>query len=92
MHWLLLLQLRHFFEDDDGLNELGGPSYLARLAGASVSVFAARDYAQMIYDMAIRRDLMAIGEDIADKARLIDISSEPAEQIVEAEQKLYALS
>ena len=46
----------------------------------------------MIYDMAIRRDLMAIGEDIADKARLIDISSEPSEQIVEAEQKLYALS
>ena len=84
--------IKAFFEDDDGLNELGGPSYLARLAGASVSVFAARDYAQMIYDMAIRRDLMAIGEDIADKARLIDISSEPAEQIVEAEQKLYALS
>ena len=84
--------IKAFFEDDDGLNELGGPSYLARLAGASVSVFAARDYAQMIYDMAIRRDLMAIGEDIADKARLIDISSEPSEQIVEAEQKLYALS
>jgi len=84
--------IKAFFEDDEGLNELGGPSYLARLAGASVSVFAARDYAQMIYDMAIRRDLMAIGEDIADKARLIDISSEPSEQIVEAEQKLYALS
>lgn len=46
----------------------------------------------MIYDMAIRRDLMAIGEEIADKARLVEISSEPSEQIVEAEQRLYALS
>lgn len=84
--------IKAFFEDDEGLAELGGPSYLARLAGASVSVFAARDYAQMIYDMAIRRDLMAIGEEISSKARLVEISSEPAEQIVEAEQRLYALS
>lgn len=84
--------IKAFFEDDEGLAELGGPSYLARLAGASVSVFAARDYAQMIYDMAIRRDLMAIGEEIVDKARLVEVSSEPSEQIIEAEQSLYALS
>jgi replicative DNA helicase len=79
-------------EDDAGLAELGGPAYLARLAGASVSVFAARDYAQMIYDLAIRRDLMAIGEEISDKAQRMEVSNEPAEQIVEAEQRLYALS
>ena len=84
--------IKAFFEDDAGLAELGGSAYLARLAGASVSVFAARDYAKMIYDMAIRRDLMAIGEEIADKARHVEISSEPSEQIVEAEQSLYALS
>ncbi len=84
--------LKAFMEDDEGLAELGGPAYLARLAGASVSVFAARDYAQMIYDLAIRRDLMAIGEEISDKARRMEVSNEPAEQIVEAEQRLYALS
>jgi replicative DNA helicase len=84
--------LKAFMEDDAGLAELGGPAYLARLAGASVSVFAARDYAQMIYDLAIRRDLMAIGEEITDKAQRMEVSNEPAEQIVEAEQRLYALS
>ncbi len=84
--------LKAFMEDDEGLAELGGPAYLARLAGASVSVFAARDYAQMIYDLAIRRDLMAIGEEITDKAQRIEVSNEPSEQIVEAEQRLYALS
>ena len=84
--------LKAFMEDDEGLAELGGPAYLARLAGASVSVFAARDYAQMIYDLAIRRDLMAIGEEITDKAQRMEVSNEPAEQIVEAEQRLYALS
>ncbi len=84
--------LKAFMEDDEGLAELGGPAYLARLAGASVSVFAARDYAQMIYDLAIRRDLMAIGEEITDKAQRMEVSNEPSEQIVEAEQQLYALS
>lgn len=84
--------IKAFMEDDPGLEELGGPGYLARLAGASVSVFAARDYAQMIYDMAIRRDLITIGDEIADKAQNIDVSSEPKDQIVEAEQLLYSLS
>ena len=51
--------LKTFLEDDEGLKELGGPAYLARLAGAAISAFAARDYAQMIYDLAIRRDLGA---------------------------------
>ena len=83
--------LKAFMEDDEGLKELGGPAYLARLAGAAISSFAARDYAQMIYDLAIRRELILLGRDIADKAGRVEISSEPKEQIVEAEQALYKL-
>ena len=84
--------LKAFLEDDEGLKELGGPAYLARIAGAAVSAYAARDYAQMIYDMAIRRQLMELGTEIAAKAAKVDVKSEPKEQIVEAEQKLYKLS
>ena len=83
--------LKAFMEDDEGLKELGGPAYLARLAGAAISSFAARDYAQMIYDLAIRRELIQLGQDISSKAQKVDISSEPKEQIVEAEQALYKL-
>ncbi len=83
--------IKAFMEDDEGLKELGGPAYLVRLAGASVSIFAARDYAKMIYDLAIRRDLIAIGEEIAAKAASVDVESEPKEQIVDAEQRLYQL-
>ena len=83
--------LKAFLEDDEGLKELGGPAYLARLAGAAISSFAARDYAQMIYDFAIRRELIELGHDIASKAGRVDVDSEPKEQIVEAEQKLYKL-
>lgn len=83
--------LKAFLEDEPGLQELGGPAYLARLAGAAIASFAARDYAQIIYDLAIRRELMALGRDISAKASAVDVASEPREQIIEAEQKLYKL-
>ncbi|PVH30811.1 replicative DNA helicase [Pararhodobacter oceanensis] len=83
--------LKAFMEDDDGLKELGGPGYLVRIASAAIASYAARDYAQMIYDLAVRRDLIQLGRDISAKAALVDISSEPKEQIVEAEQRLYQL-
>ncbi len=84
--------LKPFLEEDPGLREVGGPAYLARLAGAAISVFAARDYAQLIYDLAIRRNLMGIGDEIALKAQTVTPDSEPREQIVEAEQQLYKLA
>ncbi len=83
--------LKPFFEDDEGLKELGGPAYLVRLAGAAISSFAARDYAQMIYDLAVRRELIALGRDIAARAAKVEVTSEPREQITEAEQSLYKL-
>ena len=83
--------LKAFLEDDEGLKDLGGPAYLARLAGSAISSFAARDYAQMIYDFAIRRELMSLGRTVTDKAARVDVESEPKDQIVEAEQALYKL-
>ncbi|ASP21496.1 replicative DNA helicase [Antarctobacter heliothermus] len=84
--------LKAFMEDDEGLKELGGPAYLARLAASAISTFAVRDYAQMIYDLAVRRDLIRLGKSISDKAAKVDVASEPREQIVEAEQALYKLA
>ncbi|MBR28698.1 MAG: replicative DNA helicase [Rhodobacteraceae bacterium] len=84
--------LKTFLEDDEGLKELGGASYLARLAGAAISIYSAKDYAQAIYDLAIRRDLMRIGLEIRDRAQAADAETEPSDQIVEAEQSLYSLA
>ena len=42
--------------------------------------------------MAIRRDLMEICQEITHKAQTVSVESEPDEQIVEAEQRLYTLS
>ena len=84
--------LKAFLAEDEGLSELGGASYLIKLAGAAISTFAVRDYAEMIYDLAIRRELISLGNDIAAKASSVNVESEPKEQIVEAEQQLYDLA
>lgn len=84
--------IKAFMEDDEGLKELGGPAYLARLAAAAISAYAARDYAQMIYELAVRRDLIRLGQDISARASQMDVASEPKEQIIEAEQRLYKLA
>ncbi|MHA6323482.1 replicative DNA helicase [Roseivivax sp. CAU 1753] len=84
--------LKAFMEEDEGLKELGGPAYLMRLAGAAIASFAVKDYATMIYDLAVRRDLIGLGRDISSKAAKVDVASEPREQIVEAEQALYRMA
>jgi replicative DNA helicase len=83
--------LKAFLDDDQGLKELGGPAYLVRLAGAAISAYAARDYAQMVYDLAVRRELIQLGRDIAAQAARVEVASEPKDQIIEAEQRLYKL-
>ena len=84
--------LRPYLENDPGLAEVGGVGYLARLAGAAISVWHARDYAQAIHDLAIRRELITLGEDIAGRAAVVDEETTPQDQIVAAEQALYNLA
>lgn len=83
--------LNTFLQQDEGLKELGGAAYLARLASAAIAGFAVRDYAQLIYDLAIRRELIRLGQDISSRARSVDVDQEPKEQIIQAEQALYKL-
>ena len=84
--------LKPFLADDEGLKELGGTDYLARLAGAAVSIVAAKDYAQSIRDLAMRRDLITIGEEIQHRACDFTEDQDPPEQITAAEQRLYSLA
>ncbi|PZO67044.1 MAG: replicative DNA helicase [Paracoccus denitrificans] len=83
--------IKAFMEQDTGLKDLGGPAYLARLAAAAVSSFAARDYARMIREFALRRELIKLGQDISDRAGTMEIGSDAEEQIKDAEQTLYKL-
>ena len=60
--------LKFPMQDDAGMNELGGPAYLVRLAGSSISTFAAPDYAQTIQELAARRELLAATNEACERA------------------------
>ena len=86
------ITMKTYFESDPGMAELGGAAYLLRLAEAAISVFNVLDYGRTVYDMAIRRELIRLGEDIADDAGDFLKDADAAAQIGQAEQRLYALA
>ena len=84
--------LRPFVEEDEGIKALGGPAYLVNLAAAAVAAYAVRDYAQIVHDFAVRRQLMALGRDVAATAGDMSADTPPNDQITQAEAALYALA
>ncbi len=85
------ITLKTFLGDHD-LGGLTVPQYLARLAAEATTVINAEDYGRTIHDLAIRRDLILIGEDIVNSAYDAPVDATPREQIEEAERKLYAVA
>ena len=78
-----------------GETDLGGmtiPQYLARLAAEATAIINAEDYGRTIHDLAVRRDLILIGEDIVNGAYDAPVDVSPREQIEDAERKLYAIA
>ena len=84
--------LKNYLEHDDALGEVGGAEYLARLAGAVITIQNARDLGQEIYDCYLRRELITVGEDIVNDAHEHDLDAPAVEQIEQAEEKLYRLA
>ena len=84
--------IKPFFEGDEALKELGGASYLVRLASAAISNLAAKEFAILIRDMSLRRGLLSVANDISQKATTMLVNQTAEDQIVEAEQALYNLS
>ncbi|WP_227285370.1 replicative DNA helicase [Boseongicola sp. H5] len=84
--------LKNFLADHPGLKDLGGAEYLLRLQLSAIATSAARDYAQLIHDLALRRELIDLGRTIADRAQTVRDDTTPDEQIVEAEADLFKLA
>jgi replicative DNA helicase len=66
--------------------------YLARLAAEATTIINAVDYGRTIYDLAVRRDLIRIGEDMVNAAFDAPVEFAPRDQIEDAERRLYDLA
>lgn len=85
--------LRTFFESAEPIaSGLSVPQYLGRLAAEATTIINAQDYGQTIHDLATRRSLITIGEEMVTTAYDSPVDFPPRSQIEDAEQQLFGLA
>ena len=81
------ITLKNYFENDKNLIELEGHEYLVKITKFSTSLRQTIEYAKIIYDMHVRRELIKISEVTIDNASNKNIDL-PGEKIIEDSEKL----
>ncbi len=84
--------MKTFLPADDRVGDLTIAQYLARLAAEAVSIINAEDYGRAIYDLALRRALITIGEDMVNIAYDAPLDMPPQNQIEDTERRLFELA
>ncbi|RFC66468.1 helicase DnaB [Fulvimarina endophytica] len=86
------ITVKTFLPADHRVGNLTVAQYLARLAAEATSIINTADYGRAIYDLAIRRRLITIGEGIVNEAFDAPFDHDPALQISQAEEHLIELA
>ncbi len=87
------ITLKNFFEKDDMLNEVGGTEYLVKLTRFSASTKQAIDYAKIIHEMYLRRELFLISDKLSSETINTNSIENSAEKIIEnTEKSLFDLA
>ncbi|MEW7006658.1 MULTISPECIES: replicative DNA helicase [unclassified Lentilitoribacter] len=84
--------IKTFLPSDDKIGDLTVAQYLARLAAEAVTIINAEDYGRAIYDLALRRSLITIGEDMVNIAYDAPVDMPPQGQIEDTERRLFELA
>lgn len=85
--------LKERFARDGGIQEIGGAVYLMKLMNAAAPLLAqAQSYAELIYDLALRRELIRVGGVIVDLAENPPEEHNAKDIIEEAERTLFTLA
>src|SRR5882724_9560419 len=86
------LTLHATMKSDPGVIETGGQAYFDALRAAAPAIPNVKDYADILADLAVRRSLIRIGEDIVNTAYDAPTEKSSKDQIAEAEKALYAVA
>jgi replicative DNA helicase len=84
--------LKTFVPADTDIGGMTVGQYLARLAAEATTIINAQDYGRTVYELALRRDLIRIGEDMVNVAFDAPVDFAPRAQIEDAERRLYELA
>ena len=87
------ITLKNFFEKDNMLSEVGGTEYLVKLTRFSGSAKQAIDYAKIIHEMYLRRQLVLISDKLSSDTLNANSQEQNAEIIIEnTEKSLFTLA
>jgi len=87
------ITLKNYFENDDGLKELGGQEYLIKITKFATSGKQVTDYANIIHEMHLRRELIKISETLSEQSTNKSESVSSGEEIIQtAEKSLFDLA
>lgn len=84
--------LREHFDSEDRLTEIGGATFLTTLLEYAAFGPEVSDYAKLIRDLAIRRELITIGSGVQNRAIKPEQQEDGASQIETAEKELFQLA
>ncbi|MEM8749558.1 MAG: replicative DNA helicase [Pseudomonadota bacterium] len=84
--------LKTFMPADREVDGMPVATYLARLAAEATTIINAEDYGRSIYELATRRNLIGIGEDMVNIAYDAPVDMSPNVQIEDAERRLFELA
>ncbi len=87
------ITLKNYFEKEKILDEVGGTEYLVKLTRFSGSIKQANDYAKIIHEMYLRRELIQISDNLNSETHNASAQEQNAESIIEnTERSLFDLA
>lgn len=87
------ITLTSYLKSDEEFEKAGGQKYLLDLLDSVIGLTNVSNYAKIIYDLYLRRQIVEIGDRTISRAQTIDTSSENAINIIEStEKELYDLA
>ncbi len=84
------ITLKNYFKNEK--DDINVSEYLVKITKFSTSVRQAIEYAKIIYDMFVRRELIKISEQAADNAKITDLDKDGQSIIEDTEKLLFDLA
>ncbi len=84
------ITLKNYFKDDK--DDINVSEYLVKITKFSTSARQTIEYAKIIYDMFVRRELIKISEQAADDAKITDLENDGQSIIENTEKLLFDLA
>lgn len=84
--------MKHFFDHNETIASFGGSKYLATLISVATSIIDITDYAKLVYDLALKRGLVLVGEQMVNNSYRLSNGKTAENLIEETEAELFKMS